>query len=154
MWALVLTVLLPQGTHPPSKARCSGEHTSLYLIRCMQWLHPLSCDMSEICMSTYIQKIANRNCANSFLKNIFVVPIQKLGKLLNSLTPKSVPAGTKNSRSEGVLLTKHKHTNIPTMMEPFPPPAPWFWWRSVPHTREPLQKGLDEATIKGFNKKL
>ena len=34
----------------------------------------------------------------------------------NSLTPKSVPAGTKNSRSEGFLLVKHKHTNIPTMM--------------------------------------
>ena len=30
---------------------------------------------------------------------------------LNSLTTKSVPAGTKNSRSEGVLLAKHlKHT--------------------------------------------
>jgi hypothetical protein len=40
---------------------------------------------------------------------------------LNSLTPKSVPAGTKNSRSEGFLLVKHKHTNIPTMMEPFAP---------------------------------
>ena len=33
-------------------------------------------------------------------------------RLLNSLTPKSVPAGTKNSRSEGFLLAKlqaHKH---------------------------------------------
>ena len=30
---------------------------------------------------------------------------------LNSLTTKSVPAGSKNSRSEGVLLAKHlKHT--------------------------------------------
>jgi len=45
---------------------------------------------------------------------------------LNSLTPKSVPAGTKNSRSEGFLLAKHKHTNIPTMMEPFSSPAAWF----------------------------
>ena len=33
-------------------------------------------------------------------------------RLLNSLTPKSVPAGTKNSCSEGFLLAKlqaHKH---------------------------------------------
>jgi hypothetical protein len=73
---------------------------------------------------------------------------------VNSLTPKSVLAGTKNSCSEGFLLTKHKHTNIPTMMEPFPPPAPWFWWTSVPHPREPLWKGLDEAVIEGFNIKL
>jgi hypothetical protein len=46
--------------------------------------------------------------------------------VLNSLTPKSVLAGTKNSRSEGFLLAKHKHTNIPTMMEPFSSPAAWF----------------------------
>jgi hypothetical protein len=45
------------------------------------------------------------------------------GFFFNSLTPKSVPAGTKNSRSEGFLLVKHKHTNIPTMMEPFALPC-------------------------------
>jgi hypothetical protein len=45
---------------------------------------------------------------------------------VDSLTPKSVPAGTKNSRSGGFLLAKHKHTNIPTMMEPFSFPAAWF----------------------------
>jgi len=39
---------------------------------------------------------------------------------LNSLTPKCIPAGTKNSRSEGFQLAKHKHTNIPTMMCRFP----------------------------------
>ncbi len=44
----------------------------------------------------------------------------------NSLTPKSVPAGTKNSRLEGFLLAKHKHTNTTTMMEPFSPLVPWF----------------------------
>ena len=44
--------------------------------------------------------------------------------LLNSLTAKSVPAGTKNSRSEGFSLAKHKHINISTMMEPFPPVRP------------------------------
>jgi len=51
--------------------------------------------------------------------------IDSLGSL-NSLTPKSAPAGTKNSRSEGFWLAKHKDTNITTMMEPFSPPAAWF----------------------------
>jgi hypothetical protein len=55
------------------------KHTSLYLIRCMQRPHPLSCDTFEIRTST-----TNRNCGNSFLKNIFVVPAQKLGKLLQT----------------------------------------------------------------------
>jgi hypothetical protein len=45
---------------------------------------------------------------------------------LNSfLTPKSVLAGTKNSRLEGFWLAKHKNTNIPTMMEPF---LHLHWW--------------------------
>jgi hypothetical protein len=46
--------------------------------------------------------------------------------LNDSLTPKSIPAGTKNSCSEGFWLARHKATNIPTMMEPFSPPAAWF----------------------------
>ena len=29
-------------------------------------------------------------------------------------------------RKKSVLLAKHKDTNIPTMMEPFSPPAAWF----------------------------
>jgi glucose-6-phosphate dehydrogenase assembly protein OpcA len=49
--------------------------------------------------------------------------------------------------SEGFWLAKHKHTNIPTMMEPFPPPAVWFCWLSTPHPREPLRKGLGKAAI-------
>ena len=32
----------------------------------------------------------------------------------------------RGGRSEGFWLAKHKHTNIPTMMEPFPPPVAWF----------------------------
>ena len=68
----------------------------------------------------------------------------------NSLTPKSVPAGTKHSRLEGFWLAKHKDTNIPTMMEPFSSPAAWFWWSSVPQPWEPTQKGLDEAAVEGF----
>jgi hypothetical protein len=70
--------------------------------------------------------------------------------LLNSLTPKSIPAGTKNSRSEGCLLGKHNHTNIPTMMEPFAPPAAWFCWSSIPHPWEPLWKGLAKAAVEWF----
>jgi hypothetical protein len=38
-------------------------------------------------------------------------------------------------------------------MGPFPPPAPWFWWMNTPHPRESLWKGLDKATIEGFNRK-
>ena len=71
-------------------------------------------------------------------------------KGVNSLTPKSIPAGAKNSHSEGFLLAKHKHTNTPTMMEPFSPPAAWFCWLSIPHPWEPLWKGLAEAAVEGF----
>ena len=56
----------------------------------------------------------------------------------------------KNSRSEDFLLAKHKHTNIPTMTEPFSPPVPWFWWRNIPHPREPLCMGLDKAAVEWF----
>ena len=69
---------------------------------------------------------------------------------VNSLTPKSVLVGTKNSRLEGFLLAKHKNTNIPTMMELSYPPAAWFLWMNIPHLWEPLCKGLDEAAIEGF----
>ena len=72
----------------------------------------------------------------------------------NSLTPKSILAGRKNSRSEDFWQAKHKGTNIPTMMEPFPPPAAWFLWTSVHHPREPTQKGLDKTAVKGFSIKL
>jgi hypothetical protein len=54
------------------------------------------------------------------------------------------------NRSEVFWLAKHKETNIPTMMEPFFSPAAWFWWMSIPHPREPTQKGSDEAVVKGF----
>jgi len=43
----------------------------------------------------------------------------KIEKFINSLTPKSVLAGTENSRVEGFWLAKHKHTNILTTIEPF-----------------------------------
>jgi hypothetical protein len=70
--------------------------------------------------------------------------------IVNSLTPKSVPAETKHSRLEDFLLAKHKHTNIPTMMEPFAPPASWFCRSSIPHPQEPLRKGLAKASIEGI----
>ena len=69
---------------------------------------------------------------------------------VNSLTAKCFPAGTKNSCLEGFLLGKHKYTNIPTMMEPFSPPAAWFCWLSISYPQEPLRKGLAKATIEGF----
>ena len=46
--------------------------------------------------------------------------------IVNNSTAKSISVGTKNSRSEGFLLAKHKNTNIPTLMEPFSPQAPWL----------------------------
>ena len=48
----------------------------------------------------------------------------------------------KNSCLEGFWLAKHKHRNIPTTMEWFPPPAAWFCWLNMPLPRAPLQKGL------------
>jgi hypothetical protein len=69
---------------------------------------------------------------------------------VNCLTLKFVQAGTKNSRLEGFLLAKHKHTNITTMMEPFAPPVAWFCCSSLPHPWEPLRKGLAEAFAKGI----
>ena len=53
-----------------------------------------------------------------------------LMRVISSLTPKSVLAGTKNSHLESFWLAKHKHTNTPTIMEPFSPPAAWFCWLS------------------------
>ena len=73
-------------------------------------------------------------------------------KQLNSLTPKSVPAGTKNSRSEGFLLAKHKHTNIPTLMEPFSSPAAWFWWMSIPTPGSLRGRGRTRPPSTGFSR--
>ena len=79
-----------------------------------------------------------------------------VGIPVNSLTPKCILVGTKNSLSEDFLLAKHKDTNIPTMMELFSSPVAWFWWTSDErtHPQEPMRKGLDKAILKGFNKKL
>jgi hypothetical protein len=75
----------------------------------------------------------------------------KRTKHINSLTPKCVPAGTKNSRSEGFLLAKHTSHKHPHHDERFFRLAAWFPWMNTPHPQEPLPKGLDEATVKGFS---
>ena len=71
----------------------------------------------------------------------------------NSLTPKSVLAGTKNSHVEGFWLAKHKNTNIPTHHDGavFPSSGMVFMdeHTAPPGGREPLRKGLDEAAVKG-----
>ena len=56
------------------------------------------------------------------------------------------------SLSKDFLQAKHKDTNIPTMMEPFSPPAAWFWWTSVHHPRESKRTGLDKPSSKGFSR--
>ena len=61
-------------------------------------------------------------------------------------------AGTKNSRSEGFWLAKHKHINIPTMMEPVPPSAAWFWWTKIPHPRSLFARGWTRLPSKGFSR--
>jgi hypothetical protein len=80
--------------------------------------------------------------------------MQQVYIMVNSFTPKCVPAGMKNSLSEDFLPAKQNNRNIPTMMEPFSSPAAWFLWTSVPQPREPTRKGLDEAVVEGFNTKL
>ena len=76
--------------------------------------------------------------------------LQDIGFTVNSLTPKSVLAGTKNSRSEDFLLAKHKHTNIPTMMEPFAPPAAWDLWILPIVRANPLPKGSGGGVVEGI----
>ena len=45
---------------------------------------------------------------------------------VNSLTPKSILAGMKKFHWDRFWLAKHKHKNISTMIEPFPPPVALF----------------------------
>ena len=73
---------------------------------------------------------------------------------VNSLTPKCFPTGTKNSRSEDFLLAKQTSHKHPHHDEPFSSLAAWLPWINIPHPREPLRKGLDEAAMEGFNIKL
>jgi hypothetical protein len=52
--------------------------------------------------------------------------ISSLGFYFNSLTPKCVPAGTKNSRLEDFLLAKHTSHKHPHHDELFSHLAEWF----------------------------
>jgi hypothetical protein len=45
------------------------------------------------------------------------------------------------------LLVKHKHTNIPTMMEPFAPPTAWDLWIFPIVRADPLPKGSDGGVV-------
>jgi len=62
----------------------------------------------------------------------------------------SVLAGMKISCTEGFWLAKHKHKNIPTVMEQFAPPVAWLCWMNIHHPREPLQKGFAETSAERF----
>jgi hypothetical protein len=69
-----------------------------------------------------------------------------------SLTAKSVPAGTKNSRSEGFLLAKllkhtaHKHPHHDGAVSPSS--AMFFMEEHTPPPGASFCKGLDEAAVK------
>jgi len=71
----------------------------------------------------------------------------------NSLTPTCVP-GMKNSLSEDFLLAKYTSHKHPHHDEPFSRLAAWFPWMNTPHPQDSLCKGLDEAIVEGFSKKL
>jgi hypothetical protein len=76
--------LAAKGAQPSSKAR--------YLDETYKFASGLRCNhlffflvtRPKFCTSTHVGKITCRNCGNSFLENVFLVPIQKLGKLLQT----------------------------------------------------------------------
>ena len=76
------------------------------------------------------------------------------GGVCELFVPKCVPTGTKDSHLEDFWLAKHTSHKHPHHDEPFSHLAAWFRWRTTPHPREPLRKGLDEAAIEGFSIKL
>ncbi len=100
----------------------------------------LSMDSTDIiayqCSSLVNDRKNNReNCKN-------------LPQKINSLTPKSVLAGTKNSRSEGFWLAK---LQIPTLVQLCPPPTAWVWWiRPIQRKGDPSEV-LAEAPVEGFS---
>ena len=110
-------------------------------------------------ISKYFKLVQNLESCRYILvptwKNFLPVWFLNVGEQrnINSLTSKSILVGTKNSRLEGFWLAKHKHTNIPTMMGPFPPVA-WFCRLSWPHPRAPLRKGSAKVDFEGFGIKL
>jgi hypothetical protein len=73
MWALVFTVLLPQGTQPSSKARYLGKTYGLYLVA-------NATDVLNLYQYPYVEKIAYNKCGNSFLENNICCTNSKIGK--------------------------------------------------------------------------
>jgi hypothetical protein len=71
-------------------------------------------------------------------------------KQLNSLTPKCVPAGMKNSRLEDFLLAKHTSHKHPHHDEPFSRLAAWFWWTNIPHPGNLFASGWMRPSSKGL----
>ena len=69
--------------------------------------------------------------------------------VVNSLTPKPTLVGMKISCLEGCWQAKHKHTNIPTMMEPISPPGAWFWWMKILHPGSLFAWGWTRLPSKG-----
>ncbi len=72
--------------------------------------------------------------------------------MVNSLTAKCVPVGTKNSLSEDFLLSKHTSHKHPHHDEPFSPLASWFPWMHIPHPRSLFERGWTRPPSKGLVK--
>ncbi len=83
MWALVLIVLPPHGTHPPSKAGIfsmkKAKQMSLYLVQDETATSPFLWCIWNLYQYPH-SKDHDQKLWERFLKNIFVVPIQILGK--------------------------------------------------------------------------
>jgi hypothetical protein len=60
---------------------------------------------------------------------------------VNSLTPKCIPAGMKNSHSEDFLLVQHTSHKHPHHDEPFSRLAAWFWWTNIPQPGSLFARG-------------
>ena len=86
----------------------------------------------------------NVMCTLRWLKRVICY-----AKLTNTY---SIPAGTKNSLSEDLLLAKHKDTNIPTMMGPFFSPAAWFDGQAYPTPGSLRKRGWTRLSSKGLIK--
>ena len=119
-----------------SRKEIHPDNHSMKRILC---LHPIPCWLILYISSFPAGSLRfnSLTVSDSFMSQLFWQAFCEL----NSLPAKSCYGGEKKT----VLLAKHKDTNIPTMMEPFSPPAAWFWWTSVHHPRDPTLKGLDEA---------
>ena len=72
--------------------------------------------------------------------------------IVNSLTPKSVPAGTKNSRSKGFWLAKHRTQTSPPWWSRFPLQRNDFDGRAYPNPGSLRGRGWTRLPSKGFSR--